>query len=133
VEVFGVSKYPELDGLKDDEYRRAWNKLHPEEMRQARRRFYKSHPGYTSVSNARYRLKHGILPKTKMNDRSIQKANFRYKRWDEVSDELIMRRACPNGEGDYAYSESELAAKLGRSLIGIQRRRHRLRTIEGAA
>ena len=125
-----MSKYPELDGLKGAEYRRAWNKLHPEEMRKSLRRFYKSHPGYTSVSNGRFRLKHGILPKTKFNDRSIQKANFRYKRWDDVSDELIMRRSCPSGEGDYAYSQGELAPKLGRSLIGIQRRRHKLRTME---
>jgi hypothetical protein len=121
-----TSKYPELQGLKGLEYRKAWNKLHAERMRQVGRKC-RAKPGYYKACGERFRRRHGTCQTTLRNNATIPEASLRFQRWDPISDDLIMRGDYQDGQWVYQHGDGALAAMLGRTIRGIMARRRRLR------
>lgn len=121
-----TSKYPELQGLKGIEYRKAWNKLHRQKMREAVRKC-RSKPGYYTAHNTRYRQRHGACQTTVRNNTTISQASLRFQRWDPISDDLIMRGHYQGDQWIYEHGEGHLAKLLGRTIRGVMNRRRRLR------
>lgn len=54
------------------------------------------------------------------NDRSRDRADFHFRRWDEVEDALVM---------NYDLTVSELVRRLGRTRYAIKTRRKKLRKL----
>ena len=121
-----------LKGLKGIEYRKAWNKLHRERMREQAREWRKANPEKVHMKGKeRYaknpeRLK-GLMRKMK-NDGSWKKVHARYyagaedakwkgEPWGVVEECMVMERK---------MSDHELAEELGRSVRAIQIKRCKL-------
>jgi len=118
-----------LKGLKGIEYRKAWNKLHPEKCRQAGKKWRQKNPDKqkpmsedTKMFLRKYYRESG---KRKINrDRhkpvyraGWQEATMRKEPWGEVDDCKVMERK---------MSDRELSRQIGRSINAIQIRRARL-------
>jgi hypothetical protein len=121
-----TSKYPELQGLKGLEYRKAWNKLHAERMREVGRKC-RAKPGYYKAYGERFRRRYGTCHTSHRNNATIAKASLRFQRWDPISDDLIMRGEDQGGQWVYEHGDGSLATMLGRTIRGIMARRRRLR------
>lgn len=118
-----------LKGLKGNEYRKAWNKLHKESGRKAKKAWRLRNPEKCKMDEAtkkelsrRYRES----GKRKI-DRQLynpiyyggwDKASMRHQPWGIVEECVVM---------DRSIRDSEIAVKLGRSIRAIQIRRCHLK------
>ena len=121
-----------LKGLKGIDYRKAWNKLHRERMREQAREWRKANPekvhmkGKNRYAKSPERLKE-LMRKMK-DDGSWKKVHARYyagaedakwkgEPWGVVEECMVMERK---------MSDHELAEGLGRSVRAIQIKRCKL-------
>lgn len=119
------SKYPELQGLRGLEYRKAWNRLHPEVLREAQKRFKKSPKGRVSSRKWRLKYRHGSKHykqirhryNVRKNDASRKVATMFRQPWGPVEDAMLFS----------GIPQSKLVFKLGRSISAIQQRKIRLK------
>jgi hypothetical protein len=112
-----TSKYPELDGLKGVEYRKAWNKLHRETMILVQKRFRERHPEMHKQRHAEHMSKYKMAETSRVNIPYREKATNSFQRWCIHEDKILM-----SGQ----YTQSECALKLGRSLRAVMNRKHKL-------
>lgn len=119
------SKYPELLGLTGAEYRRAWNRLHADKMREVSKRFYDSHPGLRQQLSRKCHKKHmhefGMARTSRINIKFKAKATMSYKRWSPVDDDMLVSSG---------MTYAQLAELLGRSLRSIMNRKHKIMRVE---
>jgi hypothetical protein len=111
------SKYPQLEGLKGIEYRKAWNKLHRDKTRLAQREFRVRHPDIYKKRHHQHMLKHGMAETSRANIPFREKATQSYQRWVLRDDEMVM-----SGQ----LTIKQCALRLGRSLRAVMNRRHKL-------
>ena len=111
------SKYPQLEGLKGIEYRKAWNKLHRDKTRIAQREFRKRHPELHKQRHQEHMTKHGMAAISRANIPFREKATQRYQRWVVREDQMVM-----SGQ----FTLKQCALKLGRSLRAVMNRKHKL-------
>jgi len=112
------SKYPQLEGLKGIEYRKAWNKLHRDKTRLAQREFRKRHPEMYHQRHVKHMADHGMAAISRINIPFREKATQRYQRWVVREDEVVM-------SGNLTMKQCALL--LGRSLRAVMNRKHKLR------
>lgn len=121
-----------LKGLKGIEYRKAWNKLHPERNRNAHREWRKRNPekvrenGKKAYLENPERLKE-LRRKMKENGQlkiihakyyaGAENAKWKGEPWGVVEECMVMERK---------MSDHDLAEKLGRSVRAIQIKRFKL-------
>ena len=55
---YGITKYPELNRLHGLEYRKAWNKLHPDITREAQKRYRNTEKGKLNNSKCHREERH---------------------------------------------------------------------------
>jgi hypothetical protein len=124
---FGVTKYPELEGLYGKEYRNAWNKLHRKECREALRRYYRTGKGKAKRKEWHFKLRHSIGRKknrgrynVRRNNKSRKVATMSRQLWGPVEDAMLFS----------GIPQSKLVHELGRSILAIQQRKIRIKKMD---
>ena len=108
-------------GVSGAEYRRQWNKLNRERMREVQRAFYKRHP------EKRRKIPRHVVENYRKYRRKTNKPRY-YRGWEEAKN----RRTKWTAEESnlvltFAGTDRELSAAIGRSIGAIQHRRNRLK------
>jgi molecular chaperone DnaK (HSP70) len=103
-----------------DEQRRYMQK-HPEQYKESQkkyRRHYKKNNGisYRAKQHKNFVDKNGFCQMKKRNDKTIGNAISRFKKWTDEEIKMLP-----------LFTEGELVEKLGRTLRGIQAKRHKLK------
>lgn len=108
-------------GVTGAEYRRQWNKLNRERMREAQRAFYKRHP------EKKRKIPRSVVERYRKYRRKSNKPHY-LRGWEEAKNRRTKWTA---EESDlvlnFAGTDRELSAVIGRSINAIQRRRYRLK------
>lgn len=116
-----MSKYPELNGLKGIEYRKAWNKLHKDRMRLSVLKHRLNNPdryrALRAAQHKRHMAEHGMAATSLVNMEFREKAVQRFQRWTVREDKTLMS----------GLTMKQCALKLKRSLRAVMNRKHKLR------
>lgn len=120
-------------GLKGSEYRKMWNKLHPDRMAAASKRWRENHPDKVrEIGKLKYKKDKGKLERLRQEWRESggrAKSNERYytvtekpkrgrKPWDVIDDCMVMERK---------ITDRELSKIIGRTIRAIESRRFLLK------
>ena len=111
-----MTKYPELQGLTGNEYRKKWNKIHRREMNEAGRRYRRKYKG-TGRRSKQFMDNHGHCETTHRNRKTIAFATQRYKRWEDIDERRVLEHSVP---------DSKLVKIIGRTMRSIMNKRRRL-------